>query len=328
MVVLDTMTDATPEQIRVSRRASGNPYAYVGGDGEYEATGGQAPVLDAKTDATEEQIHDSREDLENPYAHVGGDGAYEAQAAQPVPSTRASAARLEAAAVLGRKKQGDRFSKPEAGAIARRAQRALWQRSPEPRETRSPFDIVDPSAALKSYGVDVFEELSLGEFEQDGRMVDVAAILDRDNSLVRFSSQFTPQVRRFTLAHELAHVLLHQGSGLHRDRALDGSASNRSSSPEEREADWFAAAFVMPGKLLCREFERRFSTRHFTLDENTAFGLGDVGSASSRERGRLSLRLARATHFHGVPFIALADRFQVSITAMAIRLEELGLVDP
>ncbi|MFT3784740.1 MAG: ImmA/IrrE family metallo-endopeptidase [Tepidisphaeraceae bacterium] len=54
---------------------------------------------------------------------------------------------------------------------------------------------------------------------------------------------------RFTVAHELGHVILHQEDALFRD----GSPEPAGRDPKEREADHFAYAFLMPVELVVRE---------------------------------------------------------------------------
>lgn len=63
--------------------------------------------------------------------------------------------------------------------------------------------------------------------------------------------------RRFTIAHELGHHLLHPGEDLHLDRVL---AFRRSDTPRDRkeaEANEFAASLLMPEPFL-RELVNEF----------------------------------------------------------------------
>lgn len=282
------------------------------------------------TDAPPDRIRRSRELLQNPYAYLSEDGGYEAMLPRAEASgPRLSGSRINPMPLLGGKKRGDRFSRREIEAIARRLHLALWDQRP-PLAPVNPLELVDPAMALERLGFDVsFDDASLGQVEVDGEILGVAGVLDRDNSLVRVSPRFSAVWQRFTVAHELGHVLLHAGSGLHRDRPLGGSAS-RSAAPDEVEADRFAAAFLMPAKQVRAEFKRRFHTDDFVLDKQARFGLGEASSDLSRRRhstrSDLARRLARATHFHGAHFPSLAEHFQVSERPMAIRLEELELV--
>jgi hypothetical protein len=68
--------------------------------------------------------------------------------------------------------------------------------------------------------------------------------------------------RRFTISHELGHWCLHSTGGAVWCRAQtvdppDGSAEPRPAyPPEEREANEFAAALLMPARLVQRHYER------------------------------------------------------------------------
>jgi hypothetical protein len=60
----------------------------------------------------------------------------------------------------------------------------------------------------------------------------------------------TPGRQRFTLAHELAHALLHSG-----DDSIVVSGQHRGSEPRERFADAFAGEFLMPEEGIRRALE-------------------------------------------------------------------------
>ncbi len=67
-------------------------------------------------------------------------------------------------------------------------------------------------------------------------------------TLVNFN--MTPGRQRFTLAHELAHALLHSG-----DDSIVVSSQHRVSEPRERFADAFAGEFLMPEEGIRRSLE-------------------------------------------------------------------------
>lgn len=103
-----------------------------------------------------------------------------------------------------------------------------------------------------------------------------------------------PKRQRFTIAHELGHYRLHEG-GQYIDKDITvryrGKNPGSGTIVEEREANYFAGALLMPRGWLK------------TAMEEEPFRYGD------------DLALA-----------ALADRFKVSMQALSIRLAELRLL--
>jgi Zn-dependent peptidase ImmA (M78 family) len=196
----------------------------------------------------------------------------------------------------------------------------------------TPEDILDPMIALRWLGYDCDYDESLGRFKAKGKSIEVAGTMDRTNKRVRISREFPVNIRNFTSAHELGHLVLgHEGIGLHRDKPLDRSGKDASRPGQEIEADKFATYFLMPEKLVKKWFKRLFRTECFALTEATMFALWGSDSmkleARCNTRRALSRILASAERYNGVRFVSLANQFRVSNEAMAIRLEELDLVD-
>jgi uncharacterized protein DUF955 len=137
---------------------------------------------------------------------------------------------------------------------------------------------------------------------------------------------------RFTGAHELGHWLLHPGERMHRDRPIQGIAEPRARRPPfEVEADYFAACYLIPGKLLVTAIENTFRVRTpIVVDDTVAYHLrpNDHESLLYADRGSFAVEVAvaSATTFNNRHFWSLAEQFQVSITSMAIRLRELHLI--
>lgn len=193
-----------------------------------------------------------------------------------------------------------------------------------------PLDLVDPAIALYAKGFEVKSEQNLGEMWDAGIHARVAGVVDQASRTVRVAVGLDEQERRFTTGHELGHVILHPNmTGLHRDRAVSGPSVRR--SERERDADAFSSCFIMPARLLLRRFSEYFGTDVFQLNEDSVFGLrlGTVDQAQRRIRTRreVALAVATASSFMGIAFEPLSRFFRVSPTAMAIRLEEVGLID-
>ena len=192
-----------------------------------------------------------------------------------------------------------------------------------------PFELVEPAVALYMKGFDVQTDSTLGEMWEDGRRVLVAGVVDNPARLVRVSPALDNQQRRYTTGHELGHVVRHPGMSLHRDRAISGHVPRK--DVKEREADYFASCFLMPARHVIEQFYLRFGSYSFSMNEDVVFGLslGSVSQVQNRiKRQRdASLLVATASSYMGLPFQPLCNFFKVSPWAMAIRLEEVGIVD-
>jgi Zn-dependent peptidase ImmA (M78 family) len=123
---------------------------------------------------------------------------------------------------------------------------------------------------------------------------DVSGVLFRGHGRkVVAVNQSHPEVRkRFTIAHELGHLALHQGTEVHVDEGfrvnLRDSKSATAEDVEEIEANAFAANLLMPASWLRNDLE------------GASFDLENETQISS-----------------------LAERYQVSVQAMTVRLTSL-----
>ena len=286
-----------------------------------------------------------KESFNNPYRHIDNDSSdqqpyYAAGDRMPWEIAQAAAASNRAArdwALLftaqpnprawARKRRTDE----QIEQLARSIQLKLWEQRRELfGDTDDPIEVLSPGKVLELFGYEVRHcKGGLGHDKQDGVTVDVAGLIDPVSKVVEISAHPLPTERLFTLAHELGHVVLGSaGTGVHRDRPLNGTRIARDAN--EREADKFAAFFLMPSKLLRKAFLRRFITEHFELDDATAFALrasfaDDVRKEFPTLRA-LSRYIANTEHYNGGGFPSLASAFNVSPVAMAIRLEQLSLV--
>lgn len=299
-------------EITESRRLLQNPYAYLDGGGSYSA------LLDAGKLASSlsQQIANHRYLLGDPYAYLDGDGTFSARLeyTQP-PST----------------KKRHRYSNVELEQKAKDLHKIIWKNRSKIWGEDHPSDLVDmldPSVALNLIGYDFDLDETLGQSHINGRLLEVAGIIDDSSRRVRISRQFPNDVRVFTAAHELGHALLHEAGGLHRDRPLDGETLSRHGI--EFEADKFATYFLMPEKLVRARFASFFATDRFVVNEETVFALSRSSLLEFQQKFKtlrdVSRALANAEYYDGRRFISMARQFRVSIGAMAIRLEELELL--
>ena len=127
----------------------------------------------------------------------------------------------------------------------------------------------------------------------DDELSGLAHIRD-DVPIIGVNALHAPNRRRFTLAHELAHIVLHRDElehAVHVDRGSlrrDALAAE-GVDPIEIEANAFAAALLMPERLLISELKRQ----PVDLEDDAAVA-------------------------------ALAKRFRVSDAAIRYRLNSLG----
>src|SRR5438105_10189541 len=80
----------------------------------------------------------------------------------------------------------------------------------------------------------------------------VAGLLFRKKGLILVAERFGAVVARFTAAHEIGHVVFHWEEidpVLHRDLPIAG-LEQAEADPIEREANYFAACFLMPRKYV------------------------------------------------------------------------------
>ncbi len=127
---------------------------------------------------------------------------------------------------------------------------------------------------------------------------DVSGLLSIENGIGTIGyNQTEPNVRRrFTIAHELGHYELHrEKSHLFVDKQFIYRSQNSGNTLEnqkmEQEANYFASAILMPNDLLRKEVEKI----HLDLGNEEAL----------RE---------------------LAKAFEVSVTAMSVRISSLGFL--
>ena len=159
-------------------------------------------------------------------------------------------------------------------------------------------------------------------------LYETAGLIDHEQRIILVSDQFAYETQRFTGAHEIGHLMLHPGLRLHRDRPLTG-AHPRQRHVFESEADYFAACFLAPAKLVRTEFEKRFGPPPKALTDTMAFHLkgNSMAELLNARPGSLDFAaaLASADKYDRRRFHPLASTFGMSVHAMAIRLDELGL---
>jgi len=227
------------------------------------------------------------------------------------------------------------LSNREIEAVAKKVQNMLWKYRDtiwKRKKPENPLEILQPQIAFeKLLKYKVFKREKLDPYQLSGEFVEIAGIIDNVKKAVGISTLYPVDIQNFTLAHELGHALIHKQTVLHRDRPLDGSDGNMARDRIEFQADKFATYFLMPEKQVRSVFEQIFSMGKFIPNDDTVFALNGGRLESfllkCRNLRDLSRIIASADSFYGVPFRSMASLFNVSNGAMAIRLEELELVE-
>ena len=217
---------------------------------------------------------------------------------------------------------------------AREVQKLIWSRRHEiwPEGPPQPIQMLEPEIAAYVLGINYEFHPELILLDRRHSKYEIAGLLDRQSGKIAVAEQFPEEAIRFTGAHEIGHWLLHEDETMHRDRPVKGlDVQVRNRPVKEREADYFAACFLMPEKLVVEALESTFlCDGQFVFDDTAAFWLnpGDPDALLRADSGSLdrALALAAARSYGGRHFNSLAEQFRVSVTSMAIRLNELNLI--
>ena len=191
-----------------------------------------------------------------------------------------------------------------------------------------PLTMLRPEVAAQVLDL---EYIVMDRIPTDQYGLEVAGLLDLPGNAMYISQRFNFRIQRFTAAHEIGHAVLHPNlPGLfHRDLPVFEMQFQK--RPQiEQEADYFSACWLAPRKMVTEEFQNRFGKAPLRLSEDVAFHLRGKSTSDLfiEPSGGLKFpcAVASAQKFGGHPFKSLADHFNVSVSAMAIRLRELELV--
>lgn len=191
----------------------------------------------------------------------------------------------------------------------------------------------EPAVAARICGLDYEYQIHIEAASGSPSGFEAAGLLDRANATITISTHFSYEMQRFTGGHEIGHLVLHPWIGdgtAHRDRSVIDGILNISRPLIEREADYFAACFLAPSKLVAQEFGLRFGRAPIFLSETLAFHLGGKQERllMTSPPGSLNFAaaLSGARSLDGRNFKSLSEHFGISVSAMAIRLHEVGLI--
>lgn len=123
---------------------------------------------------------------------------------------------------------------------------------------------VDLTKILKAYNL----TLKMGKFDESN----VSGAFDRKNNTI-FVSESEPYNRQaFTIAHELGHFILHEDKQVDTFYRTDSLKLGEKKDEKELEADWFAAALLMPKMIV----ERFWTVSHDIEHMARLFGVSSI----------------------------------------------------
>lgn len=149
-----------------------------------------------------------------------------------------------------------------------------------------------PPVPIESLAERLGAQISYSPFDGD-----LSGMVFRDDNkvIIGVNSLHHPNRQRFTIAHEIGHMLLHKGQEVHVDRTyrvnLRNDLSSQAVSREEIEANAFAAALLMPEGMLVEDLRGR-----------------EIDFEGEEQLG------------------VLAAKYEVSLQAFNLRLTNLGLI--
>lgn len=160
-------------------------------------------------------------------------------------------------------------------------------------ELLSAAGISDLPVSVEKVAMSLNAEIAYEAYEGD-----VSGMLYRTegHDLIGVNSSHPQTRQRFTIAHEIGHLVMHEGTPMFIDRFVRVNWRNGESNQQEVEANSFAAELLMPRSFLVREVEHAISKQ------------ANVSPA------QLAAMLAKS--------------FDVSAEAMQYRLANLGVLDP
>ncbi|MYE13635.1 MAG: ImmA/IrrE family metallo-endopeptidase [Gammaproteobacteria bacterium] len=188
-------------------------------------------------------------------------------------------------------------------------------------------DLLHPRNAAVVLGYDYEEVPEIADWPPNRRML-IAGMVDPLRRRVVVSESFEPAVMRFTGAHEIGHIVLDPPVRLLRERPMDGPSEGRTGI--ERAADKFAALYLLPERLVWTELREGLGVGSpVTVDENFAFWLDPndhFGLLDAPLRAKSRALAACTRDVEGRHVVPLHERLGVSAAALAIRLEEIGVI--
>jgi Zn-dependent peptidase ImmA (M78 family) len=179
------------------------------------------------------------------------------------------------------------------------------------------FYPIDIKEIIRFNGWNVSEYDGLERFEDEQR---ACGRTNYEIKEVAVDLNLKEPIKRFTLAHELGHIVLHKQlndyNKFRRSKlptwTIEKTNISEISRKEEIEAQNFAAYLLMPSKAVRAHFYKLFNRNAIIIRQSS-----DISFKKD---------LQEICTYHNQDEKSLCDFFEVSIMAMSIRLKNLRLV--
>lgn len=193
----------------------------------------------------------------------------------------------------------------------------------------NPIGVLKPEKVIKllKYAYNEVTTIGIEDLGSD----EIAGQIDNNTDTITISKMYPKEVKNFTAAHEMAHAILHDDLILHRDIPLDKPIESYKRPIKERQADKLAAYFLLPEKRVREIFKYIFKVDRIVVNEQSAYAIANCSlnelKKTIKSRRQLARHIAKSSFFNFTPHNSIHSIFNVSIEAMAIRLEELDLIE-
>lgn len=157
----------------------------------------------------------------------------------------------------------------------------------EARKLLKSARINNPPVRVDKIAAKLKAQLSFEPFEGKD---DISGILYRDEkqTVIGINSTHSEARQRFTIAHEIGHLVLHKGE-LFVDQAVRVNFRDKRSSlaedQQEIEANKFAAELLMPQEMIKREVEKCTAKKKVTTEAQLMTELARVFEVSEQAMG-------------------------------------------
>jgi len=115
------------------------------------------------------------------------------------------------------------------------------------------FDVTEPPVPAENIARALGAQITYEVFEGE---ISGMLLRDQDTLVIGVNSRHAPTRQRFTVAHEIGHILIHQGRPIFIDRFVRVNFRDGESGIEEVEANAFAAELLMPRNMIYAAADR------------------------------------------------------------------------